>query len=61
MGMDDKIRNAAEHATGKAKEGVGKASGDESLEREGKADQLRSDVKDAGEKVKDAAKDAFDR
>ena len=32
---------------GKAKEAAGKATGDESLETEGKADQVKSDVVDA--------------
>jgi uncharacterized protein YjbJ (UPF0337 family) len=56
MGMDDKIKNAAEDAEGKIKEATGKATDDESLEAEGKGDQAKSDIKDAGEKVKDAFK-----
>lgn len=56
MGLDDKIENAAENAGGKAKESVGKATGDESLEAEGKGDQAKADLKNAGEKVKDAFK-----
>jgi uncharacterized protein YjbJ (UPF0337 family) len=56
MGLDDKIDNAAEDAGGKAKESVGKATGDEHLEAEGKADQTKADLKNAGEKVKDAFK-----
>lgn len=61
MGLDDKMRNAAEHAKGQAKEGAGSATGDSSLEREGKIDQLKADAKDLGEKAKDAAKDVFDK
>lgn len=56
MGLDDKISNAAEDAKGKIKEGTGKASGDESLEAEGKGDQAKADLKGAGEKIKDAFK-----
>jgi len=56
MGMDDKIKNSAEDLSGKAKEAAGKATGDERLEAEGKGDQVSSDVKQAGEKVKDAFK-----
>jgi uncharacterized protein YjbJ (UPF0337 family) len=41
---------------GKAKEAAGKLTGDESLERQGKTDQAKSDLKKAGEKVKDAFK-----
>jgi uncharacterized protein YjbJ (UPF0337 family) len=54
MGTDDKARNKAQDVKGKAKEGWGKATDDERLEAEGKADQSKSDIKQAGEKVKDA-------
>jgi uncharacterized protein YjbJ (UPF0337 family) len=54
MGADDKARNLAEDAAGKAKEAAGKLTDDERLEAEGKADQFSADVKQAGEKVKDA-------
>jgi uncharacterized protein YjbJ (UPF0337 family) len=54
MGLDDKLGNKAEEAAGKVKEGVGKATDDESLEAEGKGDQAKSNVKQAGEKIKDA-------
>jgi uncharacterized protein YjbJ (UPF0337 family) len=56
MGLDDKIGNAAEKLGGKGKETAGEASGDESLKAEGKGDQAKSDLKQAGEKVKDAFK-----
>jgi uncharacterized protein YjbJ (UPF0337 family) len=56
MGMDDKIDNKAEEAAGKVKEGLGRATDDERLETEGKSDQASSDLKQAGEKVKDAFK-----
>jgi uncharacterized protein YjbJ (UPF0337 family) len=56
MGLDDKIDNAAEKLGGKGKEVAGEASGDESLKAEGKGDQVKADLKRAGEKVKDAFK-----
>jgi uncharacterized protein YjbJ (UPF0337 family) len=56
MGLDDKLSNKGEDAKGKAKEAVGGATGDEELERQGKGDQAKSDIKDAGEKIKDAFK-----
>jgi uncharacterized protein YjbJ (UPF0337 family) len=56
MGLDDKIRNAAEDLSGKSKEAVGRGTGDEGLEAEGRTDQASSDLKQAGEKVKDAFK-----
>ncbi|RYE53435.1 MAG: CsbD family protein [Hyphomicrobiales bacterium] len=56
MGLDDKIKNAAEKVTGQAKEKVGEATGDDETRAEGKADQTKADLKGAGEKVKDAFK-----
>lgn len=56
MGLDDKVENKAEEVGGKVKEGAGKATDDEKLEAEGKADQTSSNVKQAGEKIKDAFK-----
>jgi uncharacterized protein YjbJ (UPF0337 family) len=56
MSAVDKIKNAAEDLQGKGKEAVGSATDDKSMEAEGKGDQAKSDLKDAGEKVKDAFK-----
>lgn len=56
MSAVDKIKNAVEDVEGKAKEALGKVTGNENLEAEGKKDQTKSDIKDAGEKVKDAFK-----
>ena len=56
MGMDDKIGNKSEEAAGKFKEGVGRVTDDEQLEAEGRADQSKSNLKQAGEKIKDAFK-----
>ncbi|WP_431278717.1 CsbD family protein [Leifsonia poae] len=56
MGASDKMENAAEDLKGKVKEGVGKMTGDDEKVAEGKADQAKSDVKQAGENVKDAFK-----
>jgi uncharacterized protein YjbJ (UPF0337 family) len=57
MGLDDKIKNAAQDLTGKAKEAVGNLTDNERLVAEGKADQTKASVKKAGEDVKDAFKD----
>ena len=54
MGDTDKAENFAEEKMGEAKEAVGKATDDESLEAEGKGDQTKGNLKQAGEKVKDA-------
>ncbi|MFF5175936.1 CsbD family protein [Micromonospora sp. NPDC000089] len=56
MGIDDKIDNASENTAGKIKEGVGRATDNESLEAEGRNDQAKSNIKQAGEKIKDAFK-----
>ena len=56
MSAEDKVKNKIEELGGRAKEAVGKASGDENTRDEGRADQAKSRLKDAGEKVKDAFK-----
>ena len=56
MSMKDKIEHAAEDLAGKAKEMLGKLSGDKHLQAEGQADQASSHVKKAGENLKDGAK-----
>jgi uncharacterized protein YjbJ (UPF0337 family) len=52
----DKAKNKIEEVGGEIKEAVGKVSGDKSTENEGKGDQAKANLKDAGEKVKDAFK-----
>jgi uncharacterized protein YjbJ (UPF0337 family) len=47
-----------EKIRGKIKEAAGKATGDDALERQGQTDQAKGDLKKAGDKVKDAARDA---
>lgn len=56
MSATDKIKNTIEDIEGKAKEALGTVTGDDSTKAEGKTDQAKSDLKDAGEKVKDAFK-----
>ena len=55
------IENKAEELKGAAKETFGDATDNEDLQAEGAADQAKADVKQAGENVKDAVKDTFDR
>jgi len=57
MSTDDKIKNAAEKAKGVVEETVGKVTHDESLEHEGQLDRTKADLKQSGEKVKDALRD----
>jgi uncharacterized protein YjbJ (UPF0337 family) len=54
MGKDDKTANKAEEIRGQAKEKVGAATGDDELRHQGQRDQSKADLKQAGEKVKDA-------
>ena len=56
MGIGDKLENTKDDLMGKGKEAAGKVTDNERLEAEGRADQSKSDVKQAGEKVKDAFK-----
>jgi uncharacterized protein YjbJ (UPF0337 family) len=58
VATDDKLRNQGEDLKGKAKETIGRATDDEELEAAGRADQAKSSLKQAGEKAKDAIKDA---
>ena len=57
MSAGDKVKNAAEAAKGKAKETVGDATDDRDLQAEGQAEKTKADLKQAGEKAKDAFKD----
>jgi len=56
MSTEDKIKNKIDDLGGRAKEAIGKATGDDDTRTEGRADQAKSSLKDAGEKVKDAFK-----
>ena len=52
----DKMKNKAQELSGQGKEAVGDATDDRDLQAEGKADQVSGNLKQAGEKVKDAFK-----
>ena len=56
MATEDKAAHKAEDIKGKLKETVGKATDDDSMQAEGKADQSKSSLKQAGENIKDAFK-----
>lgn len=57
MGLGDKISNKAQEVSGKVKESVGNATDNPDLKAEGYKDQAAAKAKQAGENVKDAAKD----
>jgi uncharacterized protein YjbJ (UPF0337 family) len=52
----DKAKNKVEELGGKGKEAVGDATDNRDLQAEGKADQTKGNLKQAGEKVKDVFK-----
>jgi uncharacterized protein YjbJ (UPF0337 family) len=56
MSATDKAKDKVEAAKGKVKKGTGKALDDPYMEGEGKAEEVKGDLKQAGEKVKDAFK-----
>ena len=56
MSSEDEISNKIDELAGKGKEVAGRATGNPDLEAEGKAEQATSNLKQAGEKVKDVFK-----
>lgn len=56
MSAADKARNKVDNLAGKAKEAVGNLTGDARTRDEGRSDQAKSNIRDAGEKIKDAFK-----
>ena len=55
-GRKYKARNKIDDLGGKAEKGLGKATGDKDTENEGKVDEAKSKLKDAGEKIKEEFK-----
>jgi uncharacterized protein YjbJ (UPF0337 family) len=56
MGAENKAADKGQEVKGKIKKATGKAVGNPRLEAEGRADQTAGNLKQAGEKVKDAFK-----
>ncbi|HET9873049.1 MAG TPA: CsbD family protein [Propionibacteriaceae bacterium] len=56
MGTDDKFENKSDELAGKAKAAVGDATDNEDLRAEGEAQETKGNLKQAGEKIKDAFK-----
>jgi len=54
MATKDKVKNTAQVTKGKVKEAAGKMTGNTKLKHDGKKDQMKGNVKQSGEKVKDA-------
>jgi uncharacterized protein YjbJ (UPF0337 family) len=56
MSGDDKLENKAQELAGRAKSAVGGATNDRDLQAEGEKDKMAGNLKQAGEKIKDAFK-----
>ena len=56
MSLADKARNSAEVAKGSVKDFAGRVKDDPTLEMKGKAERAVGNLKQAGEKVKDAVR-----
>ena len=52
----DKMKDKAQELSGQGKQAVGEATDDRDLQAEGQKDQAKGNLKQAGEKVKDAFK-----
>jgi uncharacterized protein YjbJ (UPF0337 family) len=61
MGVLDDAKNKGEELLGQGKEGVGAATDNKDLEREGKADQASAGLKQGLENVKDGISDGIDK
>jgi len=57
----DKIKGTANEALGKAKQGIGEATGDERLEGEGVIQEVKGKGQKAVGDAKEATKEAIDR
>jgi uncharacterized protein YjbJ (UPF0337 family) len=60
MGFIDKMRNKFKMGRGRAKENVGRATGDPYLETKGRAERAEGATRQVGEQVKDAGKNVRD-
>jgi uncharacterized protein YjbJ (UPF0337 family) len=56
MSATDKANNKGQEAKGAVQEAAGKLTGDSELRSKGKGNRIASDLKQAGEKLKDAIK-----
>lgn len=56
MSFADKFANKAQELRGRFKRDIGDATGDRELRDEGRADEVKGNMKQAGEKIKDAVR-----
>jgi uncharacterized protein YjbJ (UPF0337 family) len=57
----DKIKGAANEAIGNVKQGIGKATDNDRLRAEGKAQEIKGEAQQAVGKAKDAVKNVVDK
>jgi uncharacterized protein YjbJ (UPF0337 family) len=60
MSILDKVKDKAEQLIGGAKEKIGQATGNESLEHSGQREQMMGEAKEAGHDLRDNAADAVE-
>ena len=53
MAFADKFSNKAQEFRGRIKRNTGEVTGDRSLQAEGRSDEVKGNLKQAGEKLKD--------
>jgi uncharacterized protein YjbJ (UPF0337 family) len=56
MARTDKAKNTTQRVKGKIEEVTGEVTGNDKLRIKGKADRMKGNLKQAGEKLKDAFK-----
>ncbi len=56
MGGEDKTKNKVEEIQGQAQSSIGGTTGDKDMQAEGEKKQSKANLKQAGEKIKDAFK-----
>jgi uncharacterized protein YjbJ (UPF0337 family) len=54
MSLADKFRNKVQELRGRIKRNTGEVTGNRRLQAEGRADEVKSNLKQVGEKIKDA-------
>ncbi len=54
MAFADKFSNKAQEFRGRVKRNTGEVTGDRRLQAEGRGDEVKGSLKQAGEKIKDA-------
>lgn len=56
MGGEDKTKNKVEEVQGQAQSSIGETTGDKDMQAEGKKKESKANMKQAGQKIKDAFK-----